>query len=217
MLYKHAFSCYTTHGLQYRGPGENGAVTLIRTFIAIAVDDRLRDTLAAVQHELRAVGTGVAWVCPAGMHLTLKFLGDVEEARVPEIAAALTPVAAAVAPFTATLAGMGVFPTPQRPRVLWAGITAGAEALVALAAGVDAALTALGFPPEPRPFSPHLTLGRLQAPGDTAPLLARLEAYRDTIFGETPITALTLYRSDLSPRGAAYTALARAPLGTAPC
>lgn len=188
-------------------------MALIRTFIAIAVDDRLRDALAEVQQHLREVGAGVAWVRPAGMHLTLKFLGDVEDTRVPEIAAAMAPVAAASVPFAATLAGTGVFPAPRRPRVLWAGITTGADALAALAAGIDDALTPLGFPRETRPFSPHLTLGRVKDPGDHHALLARLGTYAETEFGTTPVREITLYRSDLSPQGATYTALATAPLG----
>lgn len=103
----------------------------------------------------------VRWVPrAANVHLTLKFLGAVDEGRLEEIAAALDAVRARHAPFNAETSGFGAFPSPRRARVLWAGIGAGAENLGALAADVEGSLEGLGFERETRPYAPHLTLGR---------------------------------------------------------
>src|SRR5207245_7151093 len=111
---------------------------------------------------LRRVARDVAWVAPESLHLTLKFLGRVREARTPELAVALTRATAGLTAFEANVAGLGAFPSPARARVIWAGVGRGTDALVELAGRVDAALAALGVEREPRAFSPHVTLGRVR-------------------------------------------------------
>jgi len=182
----------------------------IRTFIAIAVDPVIITRLAGVQQQLRAAGADVGWTRPEGMHITLKFLGNVPQERMPAIGEALDAVAVRFAPFTISVEGTGGFPTVQRPRVLWAGIRAGSETLTAMAAAVDDALAALDFPRDARPFRAHLTLGRVKSPANLSGLSALLEAHARDSFGEMTAADMLLMRSELSPQGARYTALHRA-------
>lgn len=154
----------------------------------------------------------VAWVGRDNFHLTLKFLGGVEPARLEAVVPALTRAAAGCPAFDLAVGGLGAFPSPTRPRVLWIGIDEGATESARLAARADDALAALGFERESRPFSPHVTLGRVREPRRQPGLAAALGG---GIVGRQRVERLSLMRSDLSPRGARYTELAAIPL-TAP-
>jgi len=170
----------------------------------------VRRALAASVEPLRAVANDVAWVGLDSFHLTLKFLGPVDTDRVPAVTEALMNVAGACPSFHLGIRGLGAFPSPARPRVVWAGIDAGAAPAAALAARVDEGLEALGFKREARAFSPHVTLGRVRQP-HAQPRLA--EALVSTMsYGRVEVASISLMRSDLSPRGARYTELAAAPL-----
>lgn len=184
----------------------------IRSFIAVVVDEGIIARLAALQGELRHTDAPVAWVRPEGMHLTLKFLGDVPEARIPDIGEALRAVAGNWEPFRISVEGTGAFPNLRRPRVVWADVREGRETLIELAGAVDAALTGLGFPPEDRPFSPHLTLGRVKVPGRLEALTAQVESHAQDYFGEMTVGEVILFQSELSPKGAKYTSLQRSAL-----
>jgi RNA 2',3'-cyclic 3'-phosphodiesterase len=129
------------------------------------------------------------------------------------VAAALSAAAASSTAFDLVLRGLGAFPSPTRPRVLWAGIDEGRAAAATLARGVDDALAELGFEREARAFSPHVTLGRVRGPRP-APRLAEALAAGGH-FGRQPVASVALMRSDLSPRGARYSELATAPLAAA--
>jgi len=156
------------------------------------------------------VARDVAWVAPDNVHLTLKFLGGVEAARLAAVAGALAGAVAGCRPFDLTVRGLGGFPTPTRPRVLWAGADEGAAPAAMLARQVDDALVVLGFPAESRAFSAHVTLGRVRAPRSN-PRLAEALAGGAT-FGRQCVDRLALMRSELSPRGARYTELSAVPL-----
>ena len=175
----------------------------------LAEDVRAR--LALQVERLRAVAPAVAWVARDNVHLTLKFLGSVETARLDVVSRALLAAAAAVEPFEIGLRGLGGFPSPARPRVIWAGLDDGAAATAALAREVDGALAALGFPPEARAFSAHVTLGRVRAPRANRGLTEMLARGGD--LGRQRVDRLVLMRSQLSSRGARYTELVEAPLG----
>jgi 2'-5' RNA ligase len=188
-----------------------------RLFVALEPPDPVRRRLAALADELRrAAGRAageVRWVPPENVHLTLQFLGAVPEERVAGIEAALRDAAAAAGrPLSLSLHGAGGFPNARRPRVLWAGLEGDVAPLAALVAEMGARLAKLGYPPEDRPFSPHLTLGRARdgrgAPGLAGALAAAAQAEG------TPwrATELVLFESHLSPKGPRYEALARVGL-----
>ena len=184
----------------------------MRLFVAVHLPDEVRERLAVVQHRLQGVRADVSWVRPGNIHLTLKFLGEVEPARLDQIRTALEEVARASEPCEAAVSGVGSF-GGRIPRVVWAGITEGAEALTALAGRVDAAMAGIGFPRETRPFSPHLTLGRVRSSRNAAEFLAALRAEARADFGRTPVAAFYLMESQLNPQGSIYTVVGSFPLG----
>lgn len=142
----------------------------------------------------------------------MKFLGRIDEERVPAAIEALHTAAAGHHPFDLEIASLGAFPSPTRPRVLWAGVAEGAVPLAALASAVDDALAPLGFQREIRGFTAHVTLARVREPRRTPALAAALTAAEARRFGRCTIDRIALMRSDLSPRGARYTALSAVPL-----
>lgn len=162
---------------------------------------------------LRPAARDVAWVAVGNLHLTLKFLGAVPQTRIDSVAGALTDAGREVSPFEARIHGLGAFPSAGRPRVVWAGVTDGASQMTELARRVDAALAALGFAPDDRPFSPHVTLGRVRRPGRDPALTDALERATAREFGRVPVPSVSLMRSELGPRGARYTELATVRLG----
>lgn len=188
-----------------------------RLFVALEPPDAVRRRLAALAVEVRrAAGRAaedVRWVAPENVHLTLQFLGAVPEERVAEVEAALRAAAAVAHPLALELKGAGGFPNARRPRVLWAGVAGDLAGLGALAADLGRRLAPLGFPPEERAFSAHLTLGRAREQRG-APGLAGALAHAAEATG-VPWRAgeIVLFESHLSPRGPRYEAVARAPLG----
>jgi RNA 2',3'-cyclic 3'-phosphodiesterase len=173
----------------------------------------VRRRLAAAVDFLRPVVNDVAWVASDNFHLTLKFLGPVDSERLGTLTDTLTSAAAACAPFKLELGGLGAYPSPARPRVLWAGLDTGAAPAAELAMRVDEALATLGFTRQARAFSPHVTLGRVRQPHAQPRLREALAATR--VIGTVEVARVSLMRSDLSPRGARYTELAAARLGAA--
>jgi 2'-5' RNA ligase len=165
--------------------------------------DRLRATE-------RASGTlpDVVWVAPANFHLTMKFLGAVEPQRVADVDRALGDAVTGLSAFDLALRGLGAFPTVAKPRIIWAGVADGAAELSAIAARVERALSPLGFPAEARPFSAHVTLGRVRTPRRNPRLAAALAASGDVELARVPVARVSLMRSELSPRGARYSELA---------
>ncbi len=188
-----------------------------RLFIALDPPEPVRRRLAALATELRR-GAGraaeeIRWVAPENVHLTVQFLGAVPEERVADVEAALRAAAAEARPLALEVRGAGGFPNARRPRVLWAGLEGDVAPLAALAADIARRLAPLGFPPEDRPFSPHLTLGRARD-GRGAPGLAGALAHAAQAEGAPwRATELVLFESHLSPKGPRYEIVARAPLG----
>lgn len=189
----------------------------IRLFIAIDLTAEIRQSLLAVQANLRRQlpPKAVRWTNPDGIHLTLKFLGDTPADRVEVIAQALTAAAGSFAPFRFTVAGFGCFPSPRRANVLWVGVPEAPKALAGLQRATDLQLTRLGYDKETRPFSPHLTLGRVNksiSSADRERLAAVIAQSEVGVLGTVPVSQVVLFQSDLRPGGAVYTALARADL-----
>ncbi len=197
---------------------------MIRCFIAIELDVQLRAAIAEVQRRVRSMVEKAAgrearmqWVRPEAIHVTIKFLGDVEEGQVGEIRKALARVATSCHPGSVDVAGLGVFPDLRNPRVLWVGLQGGAPLVVGLAEAVDRALADEGFLPENRPFSPHLTLARIKEGGRAVgrALEATGALNESAVVGTLPIRAVAFMKSELHPSGSVYTRLAEFPLGAA--
>ena len=186
-----------------------------RSFIAIELAPDIRIRMSQVIDRLkRLVGSSVRWVPPENIHITLKFLGDVASSNIDLICSVLKSEALHHRGFDASFSGLGAFPSPNRPRVLWVGIQA-PTALAALYHGVDKATTQLGYAGEDRPFSPHLTIGRVSQHAtsqDLGLITHALETVAVDNLGTQPINAINLYRSDLSPQGAHYTVLCQIAL-----
>jgi 2'-5' RNA ligase len=180
--------------------------------VAILLEAAVRGELEAAIGRLRPLSRDVAWVDPGNIHLTIKFLGNVARDRIDPIVAALTGAVGGAGVFDATIRGLSAFPSLARPRVIWAGVTEGAGAMVEAARRVDEALAAVGVPPEARPFSPHATLGRVRRPGANPTLASALRAEEAREFGRIQVADVRLMRSELSPRGAHYTELATVAL-----
>lgn len=192
----------------------------IRSFVAVELDEEVKQRLAEIQRQLKTMTPGgvVRWVQPDSIHVTLKFLGDVPEERIRAIVAALERECAPVAPLAFTVAGAGCFPNARRPNVVWIGVEDPDGQLAALQQAVERALNPLGYPPEGRPFKPHLTLGRVNrsvSDADLRKVGERVSGLRVAHLGQVQVAEIVLMRSDLSPAGARYTPLARIPLSGA--
>jgi 2'-5' RNA ligase len=184
----------------------------MRCFVAIDLPAETRDAIGAAQARLRATSprAEIGWIDPAKMHLTLEFLGEVDEAQHDAIDAALAAVAGRHAPFALTAGGAGTFPGPARPRVLWTGLTQGLREIGLLAADVERACASLGFPPEARPFRGHVTLGRVRSPRGVGRVVRGMAALDGATFGTWTVREIVFYRSHLGgSHGSRYEALAR--------
>ncbi len=190
---------------------------LLRLFVALEPPDQVRRRLRALQDELkRAAGASVGdakWVAVENLHLTLQFLGGVPEERRGAIEAAIGEAAATATPLHLDVHGAGAFPSGRRARVLWAGLQGDLDRLGEFVAELGRRLAALGFPPEERPFSPHLTLARARDPLGLPGLAAALARCGDGPSARWPVQEVVLFQSHLSPRGPCYEALARLRLG----
>lgn len=189
----------------------------MRLFVAVDLDARLRAAAAdlVARWQARAARAApqarIAWSAPEGLHVTLRFLGDVDAGRARQVLDVLAPDVSREA-FEMTLAGAGTFPPQGPPRVIWVGVTGGRESMIALEQDVSARLALVGFPPEARPYTPHLTLARVRDPaGLRAPALFGPAA--DVQLGATWVDAITLYESRLTPSRAVHVPLLRARLG----
>jgi RNA 2',3'-cyclic 3'-phosphodiesterase len=190
-------------------------MALLRLFIAVDPGSAVSEQIARAIAEIRPFSPGAKWIAnqEGGYHITLVFLGSVDEARLPELVSAVSEVARRHAPLTLQITKGGGFGRSSRPRVLWAGVTGDVEALTAIQKDVEAAAISFGVAPEDRAFTPHITLARAKTPGGDVGLSAAASALRAIDFGEARVSELLVYRSDLTPAGPRYTAVARAPLG----
>jgi 2'-5' RNA ligase len=191
-------------------------MNVIRAFIAISLSKEVHQGLEQVLQEMksRLPGSAVRWVPAENIHLTIKFLGEVSTASLKMLTTMMQTEAARHPQFEFSVGGLGAFPSPRRPRVIWIGIEAPAE-LASLQRGVETEMARLGYAPEDRPFSPHLTLGRVTRnanPDELHQLSNVLETYKVGFLGVTRVQAIHLFRSDLQPSGAIYTRLHSAPL-----
>ena len=178
----------------------------VRCFVAIEIPKPVQALLKPVQTHLQSEIPKVSWTKSGNFHLTLKFLGDVQSEAVSAVSEAVQNIAATQSSFSIQFGGIGAFPSPARPRVIWVGIKHGGSIVSHLAKAVNLELKHLGFPMDNR-FHPHLTLGRLRHPINLQPLKSVLRKY-DTIDDATvSANEITVMQSQLHPNGAIYTPL----------
>jgi 2'-5' RNA ligase len=184
------------------------SVSAIRAFVAVRMGEAIEQAVAAFQDSLRRLGADVAWTKPDNFHLTLRFLGTrVAPGPLAAIQIALARMAANIPPFPIEVSGAGAFPSLARPRVIWVGLRS--DGLKDLAGAVESLAVASGLPAETRPYTPHLTIGRVRAPQRVAVLRQPLAGASQQRFGTARIDEVLLYQSLLSPQGANYRVLAR--------
>lgn len=189
-----------------------------RTFVAVRLSDEIRDALLAASRQLREQPGGKAarWVAPENIHLTLKFLGDVDNRRLGDVCEAVSEVCACNSAFEMAVSGLGCFPTAAQPRVVWAGVSRGTRELIQLATSMDVALNQRGFARETRPFDAHITLGRADRRASRAELvsLGRTIAGQPTsLYGSMTVAQVSVVKSDLRSSGPIYTDIATVALG----
>ena len=188
--------------------------TVTRTFICLELPETVRVHAGALQGRLAGLGDKIRWVNPRNLHLTLRFLGEISPSQVEIVCLAVRSAAARTDAFPIHLSGTGCFPSPRRPRAFWIGV-ADASNLIRLYEAVELELFSAGFPREARPFSPHLTLGRVRVDRSSARLG---EVMTGAEFDTAPflVTNVTVMKSELRQLGAVYTPLARGPLKSLP-
>jgi RNA 2',3'-cyclic 3'-phosphodiesterase len=188
---------------------------MIRVFIAIDIPGNVRAAIEETQARLKRapVGAKISWTKIDNLHLTLQFLGYIEETLVDKIKAGLQSVTGEHQPFDLPVYGAGAFPSENRARVIWVGCDDAGGQLKALAGSVQATMQPLGFEPERREFSAHLTLGRIKIPRPDVALTTALDSLKNRNFGTLRVEAIHLFEGQLRPEGSIYGKLSTHALG----
>ena len=181
----------------------------MRAFIAVDLPEPIRAALRQKQASFRSVSPDARWTNPEGIHLTLKFLGQISDAKVKEVSQSLRNLGR-FERFTVGLKGFGFFPDSRRPRVFWAGVEAPAN-LVQLVEQVEDAMQRIGFAREDRTFRPHLTLARFRVPQAQPALQSLLAQQTELELGSFEVSEFFLFESKLSPKGAEYRKVEKFP------
>ncbi len=184
----------------------------MRTFIAIEISQHIKEALLNFITPCQGDNRNVKWVKPRGMHLTLKFLGEISEERIVDIQKQLQKIGSEHSVFSLHIQGLGTFPPgSKRPRVLWAGIEE-PQPVIRLQKDVEESFEKIHFPREKRDFHPHLTIGRVKNPYGIDKLLSMFNNNPHTEFGRMIVKHITLFKSTLKPSGAEYTKICEASL-----
>lgn len=182
----------------------------VRTFVAVEVDPAIRANAVALQKAIAKGGAAVKWVEPANLHVTVVFLGEVDDRGLVDVCRAVKTAAARTAPFALRVAGVGAFPSARRPKTVWAGVTDGATELAGLHAALEDALTATGvYRREERAYTPHLTLGRVGDEADGQTVAAELPKHLGWSGGHTFVDEVVIFSSELRRTGPEYAPLGR--------
>ncbi len=184
----------------------------MRTFIAIELESEVKENLETIIHTLKPAGPGIKWVDPKGIHLTLKFLGNISSEKADVIKAVMNRIVQKHPCFSLNCRRLGRFPVKSRnPRVVWAGVEEHPE-LLQIQKELDHELSGLGFSKEKREFHPHLTLGRAGKKTNSPMLVPEIEKYREVEFGTIPVSKIILFESTLTPEGPVYSRLHQSQL-----
>lgn len=184
-----------------------------RTFIGIDIGDAIRANAVALQKELGKSGVEVKWAAAESLHITLLFLGEVDDRELHAVCRAVKHVASGESPFALRVRGVGAFPTPRRPKIMWAGITDGAEPLQRLNAALEEQMLELGcYRKEERGYTPHLTLGRVKGDADSFALAAEIPKRLTWDGGSTTADEVLVFSSETDRDGPIYTVIGRASL-----
>lgn len=190
----------------------------MRTFIAIDLPQAVKDNISRMQSRLKRSGADVSWVSPANMHLTLKFLGDIDETAAKAVSGAIRDIAAGTGDFSMQLGSIGAFPGPQSPRIIWIGLTKGHEQAKAIAAQIESRIEQYGIGRDTRPFASHITIGRVRSKKNICQLIDGIGAAdtnRDAATEEFKAGKITFFKSTLTPQGPVYEKLQETSLKTA--
>jgi len=179
----------------------------MRAFIAIELAHHIRKELAQIRNRGMIKGRGIRWVKPESIHLTLKFLGNIDLETVHNVTRAMRNASQNLEPFDIELGGFGCFPKKGKPRVFWIGVTPSNSALEVLFRRMEEDLEEIGFKKEKRAFSPHITLARIKGNLEEGPV-----DRGSTVIGEQEVPEIVLFQSELKPSGAVYVPLAKVPL-----
>ena len=185
---------------------------LVRTFIAVELTDSVREQISRLEQPLRKEGTKVGWVKPENLHLTLKFLGNIQAPCIDDVVEATQEAVQGIKPFILSFSGLGVFPNLKRARVIWIGVAEGSDSLGKIQRGLEERLFQRGFTREEREFSPHLTIGRVKSQRGIGGLVSKLEK-TEFESEKMQVEQVVVMRSDLRPTGAVYTPLGICRLG----
>jgi 2'-5' RNA ligase len=184
----------------------------MRLFIAIEIPDEIKKEIAEIQRRLKDSGVDAGWTRQEGIHLTLKFLGEVPEAKISGVMAALAGATRDTNGLRLDVMNVGAFPNPRSARVIWVGVSGDVEKLARLQTAVEDAMAGLNFEREKRVFTPHLTLGRIKYIHSRERWLKALDSVKDARLPALEVKAVSLMKSELKPSGAVYTELGRVEL-----
>jgi 2'-5' RNA ligase len=179
----------------------------LRLFICVEIPHEIKRKISMIQEQLKAIETPIGWVRSEGIHLTLKFLGNISEEQVPDIKRCMSMAVDGISPFDVNIKGGGVFPNLNYPRVIWIRLEDRTYNLFRLQKGIEDCLNKIGFEQEDRGFTPHLTLGRIKSLKGKNQLIRTIHLYKDIEVGQITIDKIILMRSQLNPAGAIYTVL----------
>lgn len=187
----------------------------MRTFLAIELPPEIKDALSRIQGQLKSSGADVKWVLPQNIHLTLKFLGEIDDKRLEKVIEIVDDAVKDKNPFRMRVSSLGAFPKISFPRVIWIGIDKGDKEIKEIARELEEKIAQVGIPKEDRPFSSHITIGRTRSTLNREGLVQGLEKLAGNFEGENlefTVTKITLFKSTLTPKGPVYEVIKEANL-----
>ena len=179
----------------------------MRLFIAIDIPAKIREGLTKIQNHCKSLDLNASWVRPGNIHLTLKFLGNTEPEKIPQIVEIMNTCVKSIAPFSLSLTEVGGFPNLNQPRVLWVGLADSQGSLVSAQKNIDRNLSRLGYDTDNKPFFPHLTLARIKSPKGRQEIKHKVANLPGEDKKPFSVKSIKLYKSVLTTRGSVYTSL----------